>query len=359
MNEIIPPKIFLPGPIEVSPEIRQAMSCPAIGHRSSEFSSLYREIAMMMQKFFKTEMKLFIGTCSATGIMEASIRNAVDRRCLCAVNGAFAERWHRIALSCGKDADRIDFDWGKPVKPEKLYTALKFSHYDAVTVVHNESSTGVCSPVGPIAEMLTEFPDTLLLVDAVSSAGGMDINLKGIDVLITASQKAFALPPGITPFFVSEKILTRSGQMENKGFYFDFMQFDKHYRNFEPPFTPSVPHYYALKKQLEGMIKEGPKKRFSRHRKMADMIRKWAEKNFGMFSEEGFHSDTISCIRSLHSLDVKEFISALVKRGYIIGNGYGRLKDVTFRIGHMGDWTPPDIKELIEAMDETLEEMGK
>ncbi len=349
----------MPGPIEVFPDIRNSLSHPVISHRSEEFSILYSEIVAMMQKFFCTDKKMFIGTCSSTGIMEAAIRNTVSHNCLCTVNGSFAERWHRIALSCGKLADRLDFDWGKPVDAGKLYTTLQFNHYDAVTVVHNESSTGVSSPIEPITEVLEDFPDTVLLVDAVSSAGGMDIDLSGIDVFIIGAQKAFALPPGITPFFVSEKALKLSEGLENKGFYFDFMLFDKHYRNFQPPTTASVSHYFALKEQLAKMLKEGRKRRFSRHHKMASLVRKWATKNFELFSEEGYHSDTVSCIGNLHSLDVNEFISVLKRRGYIIANGYGRLKDGTFRIGHMGDWKVKDIKELIAAMDDTLVELGK
>lgn len=350
------PRNFLPGPVEVFPEIRECLTGPVISHRSEEFAELYGDIVDLLKKYFHLEHRFYIGTCSSTGIMEASIKNCVQESCLCVVNGAFGKRWYDIAVQSGKEADSLDMKWGNAIKPAQLKNALEEKDYEAVTVVHSESSTGVANPVDEIAEIVEDFEDTLLLVDAVSSAGGMTIGngSANIDVIVMGAQKAFAIPPGITPFAVSEQAFQRSRRVDCDSLYFNFERFEKYYSVREPPTTPAIPHYYALHSQLENMIEEGSQQRNKRHRKNATKIREWGRKHFELFSEEGYHSNTLTCIENTQNIDIPEFLDTLKHRGYLISDGYGKLGGETFRIGHMGDWSPEDIETLIEVLDEEI-----
>lgn len=349
--------MFMPGPVEVFPRIREHLSRPIVGHRTEDFSRLYGEIIEMAAEFFNTKKRLYIGACTATGIMEAAVRNCVGKRCLCVVNGAFGERWYKIALSCGKKARALEFDWGKAADPKALAEALDRDGYDAVTIVHCESSTGVANPLEELKEAASANENTLVLVDAVSSSGGMPIDVSGVDVLVMGAQKAFAIPPGITPFFISRRALDRSSTVENRGYYFDFKQFEKHYGHRQPPYTTSIPHFYALHAQLEAMLDEGAERRYRRHAEMADKVRLWAEERFGIFAEKGFRSDTLTCVTNTRELDFGRLAGKLLNRGYVIADGYGRLAGETFRIGHMGDWRPGDIDGLLTAIDRAAAEM--
>ncbi len=351
------PRNFLPGPVEVFPDIREHLTGPIISHRSEEFAELYGEIVELLKKYFDLDHRFYIGTCSATGIMEAAIKNCVSTNCLCVVNGAFGERWYDIAVQSGKKADRLEVEWGKAVKPDRIKEALNEKQYEAVTVIHSESSTGVANPVDEIAGIVDEFEDTLLLVDAVSSAGGMSVGdgAGNIDIMVTGAQKAFAIPPGITPFAVSEKAFQYSREVNCDSLYFNFKRFEKYYNRRQPPTTPAIPHYYALHKQLKNMIDEGARQRNQRHLKNARKIRRWAKRHFELYSEEGYHSNTLTCVENTPELNISGFLDALKQRGYLISDGYGRLAGETFRIGHMGDWNPEDIDKLIEVLDSELE----
>lgn len=349
-------RLFIPGPVEVEPEILQAMGTPMIGHRSSEFKELYAEVQPKLQKLLYTENPVFLSTSSATGIMEGAIRNLVGKRCLSLVCGAFSKRWYEIVPACAKEADAITVEWGKAIKPEQVDEALATGKYDAVALVHNETSTGVMNPLESIAEVVKKYPGVMLMVDAVSSMTGVKIEVDklGLDVCLAGTQKAFALPPGLCVFTVSQRALERSAGMKDKGFYFDFQAFLEYHEKNNTPCTPSISHIFALNVQLDRMFREGLDNRFARHEEMANYCRNWARKRFALFPEEGYESITLTTVSNTREIDVAALNKALAARDATIGNGYGKLKDKTFRIGHMGDCTPAQLKELLDNIDEFL-----
>ncbi|NPA80655.1 MAG: alanine--glyoxylate aminotransferase family protein [Thermotogae bacterium] len=355
-------KLFLPGPVEVAEEVLQRQALPLVGHRSREFSELYERVIVKLKRLFNTEYHAFVFTSSGTGVLEGFIRNFVKRRVLIPVNGSFSKRWVEAARLNGKDVGVIEYEWGKAVRPEDVAEALKGGDYDAFMVVHNESSTGLTNPLMEIARAVRETsPDTLILVDAVSGMMGVPLELEawGVDAVAASVQKAFGLPPGISVAYVSERAMARSDEVENPGMYFNFRRMLDYYeKKRQTPFTPNISLIYALDYQLDRILAEGVENRYERHRRMAEMVQRWALERFSIFPEEGYWSRTITCVANTRGMPVSEFIEELGRRGYAIANGYGPLRERTFRIGHMGDLTPEDVAELLSVMDEVIRERG-
>ncbi|MEM0969419.1 MAG: aminotransferase class V-fold PLP-dependent enzyme, partial [Verrucomicrobiota bacterium] len=162
-------KLFIPGPVEIAPETYEAMSAPMIGHRSKDFQSLYADLQPRLQTLFGTSSPVYLSTSSAWGIMEGAIRNTVQRKVLNCCGGAFSDKWYDVSKRCGKQAEALQVDWGKPILPEAVEERLSTGDFDAVTVVHNETSTGVLNPLAEIAAVVRKFPDVLLITDTVSS----------------------------------------------------------------------------------------------------------------------------------------------------------------------------------------------
>lgn len=350
-------KLFIPGPTEVRDDILQAQAKPIIGHRSKDFGALYENIVNKIKKALNTQNHVIVFTSSGTGIMEGAIRNCVYKDVLCCVNGAFSDRWFKIAKACGKNADEISVEWGKAIKPEMIEEKLKQKKYDAVTLVHNESSTGVRAPIEEIAEVMRKYPDTYFLVDTVSSLMGdkIEIDKLGIDVCLTSTQKCFALPPGLAVCTVTQRALERTKTIPDRGYYFDFDAMLKRYeKDRQTPTTPAVTLMYALDKQMDKILAEGMENRYKRHLEMANYVRDWAKNNFAIFAESGYESVTLTCIDNTRKITVADLNSELGKRGFQISNGYGDLKEITFRIAHMGDLTLDEIKELIKNINEIL-----
>jgi aspartate aminotransferase-like enzyme len=350
-------KLFIPGPTEVRPEILDVLKTPMIGHRSKDFSKLLEEVTPKVQKLFYTEGRAYLSTSSSTGVMEAAVRNCVKKKCLCCVCGAFSDRWEKITKANGKETERLEVDWGHAIKPEMVDDLLKKGDFDAITLVHNETSTGVMNPLEAIAEVMRKYPDVSFLVDTVSSLGGVKIEVDslGIDVCLAGVQKTLALPPGLTVFSVSEKALRKAKEVEARGYYFDFLVFEKYYADkMQTPTTPVITLIYGLNRQMDDILAEGLEQRFARHKEMADFTRAWAKKNFDLFAEEGYRSQTLTTVMNTRGISVTELNQELGKRGVTIANGYGKLKEKTFRIGHMGNVTVDEIKELLSWIDEIV-----
>ncbi len=350
-------RLFIPGPTEVRGEILDVLKTPMIGHRSKDFSRLLEEVTLKLQKLFYTEGRVFVSTSASTGIMEGAVRNCVKRRCLCCVCGAFSDRWEKIARANGKETERLEVEWGKAIKPDMVSEKLKKGRFDSITFVHNETSTGVMNPLHDIAEVMKEHPDVMFLVDAVSSLAGVKIEVDslGIDVCLAGVQKCVALPPGLTLFSVSDRALKRAMEVDSRGYYFDFLVFEKYFaEKKQTPTTPVITLIYALNRQLDDMLAEGLENRFARHKEMAEYTRKWARENFGLFAEEGFSSQTLTTVANTKGTSVKSLNEELAKKNVTIANGYGRLKEETFRIAHMGDTTLGEIKQLLEWIDEIV-----
>jgi predicted phosphoserine aminotransferase len=352
------PKLFIPGPTNVDPEIAKAQAAPMIGHRSQAFVQLMTAVQPMLQQVMGTQNPVYISTSSGTGLQEAAVRNTVRRRLISCVCGAFGQRWHEVALANGLPADRLDADWGQPNTPESVSDQMGKSDYDVLAVVHNETSTGIENPVAEIVQAARQInPEIVVLVDAVSSAGGVDICADewGLDVVLTSSQKCFALPPGLAFAAVSSQALERARTIQNRGWYFDFLQFDKYYQRGMTPTTPAIALIYALQKQLKRMLDEGLQARYQRHIQLAQRTRAWAQENLACFAAQGYRSKTVTTITNTKNLDINDVNRFLAQRDMTLADGYGPLKGKTFRIGHMGETTTAELEELLAALDEYMQ----
>lgn len=362
-------KFFLPGPTEVRPEILQAMLRPVIGHRGPEMEALMQRVAPRLQALFRTRRPVYVSTSSATGLMEAAVRNCVRRRVLSLVCGAFSERFYKIAQACGKEADRLDVEWGDANEPAALAEALAGGDYDAVTVVHSETSTGVLNPLAEIASTLREVsPETLLLVDCVSSLGAtpVDVDVWGLDFALTGSQKGMALPPGLAFGVASQRAFARSRDTPARGLYFDFEAFERAVAELQTSNTPAASLLFALDAQLERIEAEGLEARWARHQAMAERTWRWVDelrKDHGLdlrvLAREGRRSPSVTCVAVAAGLSGVEVARAVVERGYAIAPGYGKLKDSSFRIGHMGDHTLDELDALLENLTSIMLAMGQ
>lgn len=362
MVEAIKPdhvRLFIPGPIEVRKEILEAQTRWMIGHRGADFEALFSSVQGKLRQVFYTQSRVYVSTSSGTGLWEGASRNCVrdNARVLHLVNGAFSERWAYVSKSNGKQVDVIEVEMGKTVKPEQLADQLKKQTYDAVAIVLNETSTGVKAPLEEMAQIIRQYPDTLILVDAVSIFGGYKIEFDalGLDVLLTSTQKAMALPPGLAFAAVSDRVLERAKQVPYRGYYFDFIELENFLKKNNTPSTPNISLLYATDKQLDYMLAEGLENRFARHQQMAEMTRDWvAEAGFEMFSEPGYHSPTVTTVANTRKIEVKALNRYLKTQGMTLSDGYGPLKDKTFRIAHMGDLLPEHMQELFTAINAFL-----
>lgn len=351
--------LFIPGPVDVNPEIAAEQTRPMLPHRSAQFEEIFRRSAENAQKIFLTKYRVFISASSGTGFQEAAVRNLVNKRLLCCVNGAFAARWQQVSEANGKETDVVQAEWKQPITPDLVRSAVKKQSYEAILIVHNETSTGLVNPVKDIAAVVrAESPDTLICVDAVSSLAGdrLETDAWGLDMVLTSSQKALALPPGISLAAVSDRAMAKAETVQNRGWYFDLPRLEKHRLKDSTPATPAIGLVYALDTQLKRILKEGLEARFARHAAMADMTQKWAmARGLELYAPEGYRSKTVTTIDNKLGIDVGKLNAFLGQRGMRIANGYGPLKGVTFRIGHMGELGLSDVEELLSAMDEFLE----
>jgi predicted phosphoserine aminotransferase len=349
--------LFIPGPTDVHSDVLSAQNKTMIGHRGQDFDDLFARIQPKLREIFFTNSRVYISTSSGTGLQEGSIRNCVARKVLCCVNGAFSDRWYEVALANGKEVVRLDVEWGGAVKPDQIDAALKSGGFDAITIVHNETSTGVVSPIKDIAAFLHDrYPAVMLLVDAVSSLGGDKIDFEGwgLDVLFTSSQKCLAVPPGLSFAAVSDRALEKAKGISNRGLYFDFVDLEKYLLKNQTPATPAISLMWALEASLDRIMAEGLDARFARHAQLADRVRAWAAKNFGLFAEEGYRSQTVTCVKKTRPIDIKALNTFLKSKGMQISDGYGKVKDNTFRIAHMGEIQMQDVNELLASVDEFL-----
>ena len=329
-----------------------------IGHRGEDFKRLYQSIHPGLQKFFGTKQPVFLSTSSAWGVMEASICNLVERGVLSCMCGAFSDKWFDVAKRCGKNAEPLQIDWGKHIDHKAIDRQLATGKFDTVTLIHNETSTGVMNPLGEICCVLAKYPDVALIVDTVSSFGGVKIEMDalGIDVMLTGAQKALALPPGFSLFSVSEKAFVRAEKIPNRGFYFDFLEFKKQQGEWMTPSTPSIGHIHALQSKLDEIFEEGLDARFARHARTNTLVHDWVRRTgFDFFAEEGFRSKTLTCVKNNRDIDVLKLARDLREKHHlVIDPGYGKLKGQTFRLSNMGDETEETVSHLLACLDDCL-----
>ena len=351
-------KLFIPGPVEVSEKTWAAFSRPMIGHRGEDFKNLYRAVHPGLQTLFATKQPVFLSTSSAWGVMEASIRNITDRGVLCCMCGAFSDKWFDVAKRCGKKAEPLQVDWGKHIDPKDVDRQLASGKFDTVTLIHNETSTGVMNPLEEVCDVMRKYPDVTLVLDTVSSFSAVEIEMDalGIDVMLTGAQKALALPPGFSLFSVSEKAFGRAEKIPNRGFYFDFLQFKQEQAEWMTPSTPSIGHIHALQSKLDEIFEEGLEVRFARHARTNGLVNDWVRRaGFDFFAEEGFRSKTLTCVKNNKGIDVLEFAKKLrQKHHWVIDPGYGKIRGQTFRLSNMGDETEETVSHLLACLDNVL-----
>jgi aspartate aminotransferase-like enzyme len=355
-----PPKLFIPGPVKVNDDVLQQLARPTLGHRGKEYAQLHGETVDMLKKILFTTQNVFLSTSSASGIWEASIRNCIDfdETVLCTCCGAFSDKWAEVSESCGRKTDALKVEWGQPTTPELIDEKLSSGKYSAVTLVYNETSTGLTNPVYQISEMMkAKYPDILVFVDAVSGMVGLPIHFDdlGWDVVFASVQKAFAIPPGLAVAAVSNRALEKAKKVPFRGYYFDFIQFAKSAEKNQTPTTPSIPHIMALNYQCKKLLAEGMEHVWQRHKEMGQFVRTWAKEKFDLFCEEKYASDTLTTVKNTRQINVGEVIKAVqAKHNTVFGNGYGKLKDLTFRIAHMGDITLDELRELQGWIDDEI-----
>jgi aspartate aminotransferase-like enzyme len=356
---------FLPGPTEVHRDVLQAMTRQVIPHRGRELPELLGGIDPRLRALFRTSRPVIVVPASATAVMEMGIRCGVRRSSLSLTGGAFGERFADIAERCERQVERYAVEWGEPFSPDEVLRRLRAGDHDAVTVVHSETSTGVLSPVREIAEAVRQAEnetgrEILLLVDGVSSVGGAPVETDGwgLDFLLTGSQKALALPPGLAFGTPSERLLARARTLPDRGRYLDLLDYVDEWERFQTPTTPAVNLLYALGVQLERIEAEGVERRWERHTEMAAAFHRWVEERagagLGILAPAGGRSPTVTTITLPAGLDGPGVAERLAAEGFAIAPGYGKLKERTIRVGHMGDHSPGRLAVLLEALDGVL-----
>jgi len=355
-------KLHIPGPVEVSPKTLQALTRPMIGHRGQGFKDLYGKIQPQLQTLLSTRQLVYLSTSSAWGVMEGALTNLVSKKVLNCMCGAFSDKWFDVSKKLGKDSEALQVPWGSPIRAEQIDAKLATGQFDALTLIHNETSTGTMSPVAEIAALKAKYPDVMFIIDAVSSmtALPLDFDTLGIDVLLAGTQKAFALPPGLAVFTCSPAALAKAATIKTRGYYFDFLEFEKNAKESMTPSTPSIPHINALSSKLDDFFAEGLEARYARHSQTNQQLRDWASRQgFTLFPEAGFESKTLVCVNNGAKpggrvIDVAKFQKGVKDRGVLIDGGYGKIKGTTFRISNMGDETVETISDLIGKLDESI-----
>ena len=353
-------KLFIPGPVDVRQEVLDAFATPMIGHRTKDISALQERISLNLQKLFYTDNTILLSSSSGTGLMEGAVRCFTAKRALVFSVGAFGNRWAQLAEANGVPVDKVEVEWGNPTLPEAVDEYLATGKYDLFCVTHNETSTGIMNPVEAIAEVKKKYPDVIWCVDAVSSMGGVKIEVDklGIDVCITSTQKCLGLPPGMSCVSVTDKAIEKAKTIPNRGFYFDYVTLHKFVKTkpYQYPTTPSIPHMFALDLQLKYILEEeGQEARYARHAAMAETARKWALDNgFELLAGEGYRSNTVTTVKNTRDIDVAALAKVAAEEGYLLSNGYGSLKGKTFRIAHMADRTPEVLQEYLDMLASKL-----
>lgn len=352
-------KLFIPGPVEVRQEVLNKMALPLIGHRGQDASMLQKNITNNLKKIFYTNEEILLSTSSGSGLMEGAIRSCTLKKAAVFSIGAFGNRWYEMAINNNVVADKFEKTWGQAFTKDEVDKILATGNYDLITITHNETSTGVMSPIEEIAEVVKKYPDVVFCVDAVSSAVGskIEVDKLGIDILITSSQKCIGLPPGMAVCTFSTKAIKRAEKVRYRGMYSDLLALYKYIKkkNYQYPSTPSISHMYALDYQLNYIVnEEGLENRFNRHKAMAKITRDWGEKYFELYADKAYLSNTVTAIKNTKNIDFSYLNEELGKRGFQISNGYGALKDKTFRIAHMADCTVRDLNDLLENINDIL-----
>ena len=353
---------FLPGPTEVRRPVLEAMLAPMLPHRGAAFEALFARLQQGLQPIFRTARPVYVSSSSATGLMEAAIRCAPPGPILSLVNGAFSERFAHIARACDRETHVLATPWGQIADLNAVESALASRAFAAVTVVHSETSTGALSALPPLVE-LAHLYGAALLVDSVTGLAGVPVETDAwdIDFVLTGSQKAMALPPGLAFGVASEQFIARATQGPSRGLYFDLVEFEQYIHKNQTPNTPALSLLYAAAAQTDFIAQETIEGRWHRHAAMASMTHAWVDRltdetgrPFAVFAAPGQRSATVTAVALPDGLTGDAIVKAVAQRGFVIGGGYGQLKQRTFRIGHMGDHTVDGVARCLAACNDAI-----
>jgi aspartate aminotransferase-like enzyme len=355
-------KLFTVGPVACYPEVLEAMGQQMVSHRSEEYKNLHVETVEMLQRFLGTENEVFLFSSTGSGFMEASVRNCVNKKMLCCICGSFGKRFAEVGVSNGKQVETIEMPLGEPVTADLLDQKLsEIPDVEAVSITHNETSVGLINPLEKLAEVVKKH-DKLLLVDAVSSMGGTEIEVDkwGLDVCFSSSQKCFGVPPGLGMGSVSEEALKKSEAVQNKGWYFDFKVWEKHQKKKGTPMTSVIPQIAGLNRILKMIDGKGGKEWFfdvyaERNRRIREGVQKL---ELTMFPKSGYESPTVNCVNAPANVDGLEIYGKMREEGFELAKGYGTVQNLTFRIGNMGYIESADIDSMLEALGSVLVKLG-
>lgn len=354
----------IPGPTEVPERVLRAMHKPMINHRGEEFSDLFREVSEGIKNVFQTKNDVLIFPSAGTGVMEASIVNLFSPgdKILSFTNGVFGERFATIAESFGANVERISVEWGKPVEPGVVRDAIskdKNHEIKGVIFTHNETSTGVLNDIKALREALGDHP-ALVIVDAISSLGAADLKTDAwnLDVVVTGSQKALMLPPGLGFVSVSPKAWKAVEVSQNPKYYWDFKSAKNSLEKWQTPYTPAVSLIYALKESLEMIQEEGLSNIFERHLMLSKGCREGIKAlGLKLFVDDAWASPSVTAI-DISPKEEHGKLQKLLKKEFniTIAGGQQTLKNKIIRIGHLGHVDKLDIINVLAALEMALKD---
>lgn len=351
----------IPGPTPVPDDILQVLSTQMINHRGPEFKALLYRVTERLKTVFATQNDMFILSSSGTGGMEAAIANTLSAgdKVICASIGSFGNRFGEIAKRFGADVDMLNFEPGTSINIDTLEQAInERKDLKAVLVTHNETNTGVTNNLKQVAKIVKKDPNRLLLVDGISSVCSIPLQTDEweCDVVVSASQKGWMLPPGLA-FISFSPLAWKFNSLSNMPrFYFDLIQYKSYYDKGQPPWTPALSIIFALDKALEQIIDEGMERVYSRHASIANQVRTGVTQiGLSLFPDISVASNTVTAVKSPEGLDADILRKEIQKdHDVVLAGGYGPQQGKIFRIGHLGYVRPREIDETIKAIKLTL-----
>jgi aspartate aminotransferase-like enzyme len=352
-------KFFVPGPTEVRPEVLEAMRRPLIFHRNAEMEALMKRVTEGLCGVFGTKRPVHVITGSGTSGLELMIRNGSVRKVLAIVHGDFGERFAKIAEACGREVTRLKAEPGDVVPLDKIRDALKSGSFDAVQATQSETALGVRADIAGIGALVRERGDCLLLVDAVSSAGAMTIETDawGVDAVVSASQKALAIPPGLAFAAVSDRLVARARGLKDRGAYLDVLKYEDFTAKNQSPTTPAISLLFALDRQMADVKRETLNARYARHDAMLAACSAWVDAKGGPLglthmAKAAHRSSSVTCIKTTGK--TADVLAAMRKEGFELGGGQGEFTQNTFRVGHMGDHTVAGMNAMLAVIERVL-----
>jgi aspartate aminotransferase-like enzyme len=352
---------FVPGPSHVRDDVLAAMARAPVPHRSDAFRQVVRRVQRRLGLLLSTGAPVFPMLGSATTAIEVALRGVARSRVLVVANGSFGERMAAIAAALGLDVETLSLPAGESVGADLVARSLDAGSFDTVGLVHVETSTGAISDLAALADVVRARPGVAFVVDAVSSLGGVEIAFDRLGpeaVLVAATGKALACPPGMAIVAAAAGAVERARASERSGFALNLASLAGYAAKGETPQTPNEALWFALDAQLPHVLTEGMPVRAARHAAMAARVQAWAEERFAVLARPGARSPTVTAIENTRGLDVARLLAAVERRGFRIADGHGALAGATFRVGHMGDVTLEETQALLSAMDEALAEIG-